>query len=125
MPGKPKGSPKTGGRTKGTLNKRTMVAQDKINQLLSENKSPLDFLIDAMLNESLEMAERIDAAKAAAPYIHPKLASIEVKGSSDAPLEMSWSLNLVKTAAQNWIERDTRNIKPQLLVDAGTETRIT
>lgn len=33
-----------------------------------------------MRDEATEMATRLDAAKAVAPYVHPKLASVEHKG---------------------------------------------
>lgn len=42
--------------------------------------SPLDYLLRVMRDESANRNERIDAAKAAAPYIHAKLSSVEFNG---------------------------------------------
>lgn len=35
---------------------------------------------------------RLDAAKSAAPYIHPRLAAIEHKGEGGGPIEIAWPL---------------------------------
>ncbi len=76
------GSPKTGGRKKGTPNKATAKRQAEVAK---SGKTPMQFLLDRMRNPEADMAERIECAKAAAPYVHPKLASIEHSGKDDAP----------------------------------------
>jgi len=40
-----------------------------------------------MRDEDREPDERLEAAKAAAPYIHPRLASIEHSGPNGGPIE--------------------------------------
>lgn len=42
---------------------------------------PLDYLLSIMRDEDLPRPDRVDAAKAAAPYVHAKLASVEHKGA--------------------------------------------
>ncbi len=79
---RPKGYPKSGGRQKGTGNKATAKLAAEVAK---SGKTPLQFLLDRMRNAKASMAERIECAKAAAPYVHPKLASIEHKGKDDAP----------------------------------------
>jgi len=46
---------------------------------------PLDFLLDVMADESHPIATRIDAAKAAAPYVHFRKGLIDTSGH-DAPI---------------------------------------
>lgn len=69
---------KTGGRQKGTPNKRT---QEVVAKIEASGLTPLDYMLQVMrdVNEVLDV--RLDAAKAAAPYVHPRLASIENTGT--------------------------------------------
>lgn len=80
------------GRKPGATNKKTAEA---IEAARSTGIMPLDFMLDLMRAPIPENASRIvkaslkalrfEAAKAAAPYLHPKLANIEVgnkKGES-------------------------------------------
>jgi hypothetical protein len=62
---------KTGGRKKGTPNKRT-IAQKEI---IASGMSPLDFLCAVYRNPKQPMNRRIEAARCAAPYFHAKLAA--------------------------------------------------
>ncbi|MDB5447279.1 MAG: hypothetical protein JWQ97_2596 [Phenylobacterium sp.] len=56
--------------------------------------TPLDYMLQVMRDESLEPAKRLDAAKAAAPYVHPRLASVAVGNQDDRPFEqvIRWAL---------------------------------
>lgn len=45
--------------------------------------TPLDYLTSVYRDESRNPNERIDAAKAAAPYVHPKLSNVEFQGRMD------------------------------------------
>ena len=49
--------------------------------------TPLDYLLSVMRNKRAGSVARLDAAKAAAPYVHARLASVELTGDSDHPLE--------------------------------------
>lgn len=42
-------------------------------------QTPLEYLLSIMRNELEEKPIRLDAAKSAAPYIHPRLSSVEAK----------------------------------------------
>ncbi len=77
------GRPKTGGRQKGTPNKRTAATLEAI---AASGMTPLEYLIAVMRDEANDQATRIDAAKAAAPYCHAKLASIEHSGPDGSAL---------------------------------------
>lgn len=74
---KAKGSPKTGGRQKGSRNKRT-------TEIEASGKLPLDFLLEIMRDETKDWGMRLDAAKAAAPYVHARRAP-EDKGGNTVP----------------------------------------
>lgn len=64
------------GRPPGAKNKVTEEARRKA---LHAGVSPLDFLLKIMRNENEDMPRRIDAAKAAIPFVHPKLQNIEAQ----------------------------------------------
>ena len=86
---KPRGSApgeRRGGRQKGTPNKRTAVRKQVEELTKQYGVMPLEFLIEVMKDKNLPLAYRIDAAKSAAPYTAPKLATIVHKGDISAPL---------------------------------------
>jgi hypothetical protein len=49
---------------------------------------PLDYMLSVLRDETAEATARMDAAKAAAPYVHAKLASVEHKGEDGGPLQI-------------------------------------
>jgi hypothetical protein len=67
-----------GGRKKGTPNKATAYRQGEIEQ---SGLTPLAYMLEVMRDEAAEPNVRIDAAKSAAPYVHPKLSTTELKHS--------------------------------------------
>jgi hypothetical protein len=69
---------KTGGRKRGSLNKKTILrAQTAENQGLS----PLEFLLSVVRDETKDIAVPLDAAKCAAPYIHARLQNTTVQST--------------------------------------------
>jgi len=77
----PRGSAKgerRGGRKEGTANKRTREIAD---QAAATGLTPLEYMIQVMRDDGAEDDRRDDMAKAAAPYMHPRLASTEIKGN--------------------------------------------
>lgn len=85
---------KTGGRKPGSLNKRTLELQ-ALAQGEPEMDSPLDFLTSVFRNVALDLDYRIEAAKAAAPYVHPRLAAVTLKGDEDNPVRVVERIELV------------------------------
>lgn len=65
---------KTGGRKKGSVNKVTQIAREKI---IASGLTPLEYMLGILRNSSSTKEERFAAAKEAAPYVHAKLSSIE------------------------------------------------
>lgn len=67
-----------GGRPKGSVNKKTAAMQAELAAAGTE--TPLEYMLRVMGDRTAEHSRRDDMAKAAAPYLHAKLASIEHKG---------------------------------------------
>lgn len=73
------------GRKPGSLNARTRAIAEKC---IAEGKTPLEVLIKAM-TEAYDRNDYETAckyAKDAAPYIHPRLANMELTGDPEQPL---------------------------------------
>jgi hypothetical protein len=86
------------GRKRGSPNQRTAAVAQKVAQ---EGVTPLEFMVGIMRKEPPEGADpavklshealRFDAAKAAAPYVHPRLNAIEHTGKDGGPIETALS----------------------------------
>lgn len=85
-----------GGRQKGTPNKSTLALRmGVVNagaplELAKKppRQLPLDFLLEVMADENQPIATRVDAAKAAAPYVHFRKGLVDTSGR-DVPLTVS------------------------------------
>lgn len=62
------------GRKAGGTNRITKEAVEKAKE---GGMLPLDYLLGIMRDEDADEARRIDCAKAAAQYVHPKLSAID------------------------------------------------
>jgi hypothetical protein len=71
------------GRKKGGANRITQEAVAKA--MASNQETPLDYMLRIMRDEKRDDAFRFEAAKAAAPYIHHKLSTLE-NPVQDSPL---------------------------------------
>lgn len=76
------------GRKPGSKNKATLAREQAIAE---SGMTPLQYLLSIVQDVKQEQTARVDAAKAAAPYVHPRLASIEHSGEigSKPPREMT------------------------------------
>lgn len=72
--GRPKGTPKTGGRQKGTPNRVTTETKDWFVYLLNSNRKRLEKAMEAMDDRELW-----DNFQKLFPYIVPKMQASEVK----------------------------------------------
>src|SRR6516164_7698374 len=63
---------KTGGRKAGTPNKATLLKRQALEAAAANDGSPLGFLISVMHSPHVDARLRLDAAKAAAQYLHKK-----------------------------------------------------
>lgn len=79
-----RGGARTGsGRPKGAA---TAMNEEARAAALASGISPLDYMLSVMRDEQTDGDTRLDAAKAAAPYVHAKLASVEHKGEGGGPI---------------------------------------
>ena len=82
----PRGGKREGaGRPAGAPNVKTA---ETVAAIEASGLTPLDYMLSVLRDENRETAERMDAAKAAAPYVHPKLANVEHKGDGGGPLQV-------------------------------------
>ncbi len=65
------------GRPPGAVNKATAARQAEV---AASGVTPLEYMLQIMRDEAADEAKRLDAAKAAAPYVHPRLAAVEHSG---------------------------------------------
>ena len=89
---------KTGGRQRGTPNKKTVArkAQEaaiaaEIEDARSRGLEPLDFMLRIMRDETQDMQFRAQMAKAAAPYRHSQLSSVKHDGVVDHAIRIVWA----------------------------------
>lgn len=94
------------GRPKGSLNKKTA---EKIAAVEASGLMPLDYMLSLLRDDTLPPEERFKAAKEAAPYLHPRLASIDHTGehvkrfvvAAPAPTEN----------VKEWLEQQTPDLR--------------
>src|SRR5438309_1736747 len=82
---RPAGIPKTGGRKRGVPNKATAAREAEIK---AAGVSPLDFMLGVMRNDTNATEMRLEAAAKAAPYVHPRLASLAVENKGNHPFRI-------------------------------------
>ena len=90
----PRGGARVGaGRRAGSLGKpRVSVDRVLANATLDPAYSPLAFLLGVMQDDQQTLTLRYQCAVAAAPYMHSKLSSVEVKGDPSRPLQVQSDL---------------------------------
>ncbi|MRX33207.1 hypothetical protein [Aminobacter sp. MDW-2] len=71
------------GRKRGAPNKASVERQKKV---AATGDTPLDYMLKVMRNPKADASRRDDMAKAAAPYVHPKLASMQHSGPRGGPI---------------------------------------
>lgn len=96
------GKRKGAGRPPGSAAKKTRAIADKAAE---EGLTPLEYMLEVMRRESdhedprvqvAREAMRFEAAKAAAPYMHPRLAAITHTGKDGAALFEKILVEIVK-----------------------------
>ena len=60
----------------------------RLNEEARKAALPLDFLLEAMRDDQREFSVRLDAAKAAAPYVHDRLATVQHGGAETEPVRI-------------------------------------
>ena len=75
------------GRKQGSVNRLNV---ELIKRAEEGGQMPLDYMLKVMRDESVDTKVRIDAAKAAAPFVHQKLASLTVGVASHTMSHEEW-----------------------------------
>lgn len=78
------------GRKAGAITRRT---QEATAAILASGLTPLDYMLNVMRDENIAADRRDDMAKAAAPYVHPKLAAVEHTGKGGGPIQHAHQLS--------------------------------
>lgn len=74
------------GRKKGAVVTKTREIADRAIQ---EGLTPLEYMLQVLRDEGEDPERRFEAAKASAPYIHPRLAAIEHTGKDGGTIDHS------------------------------------
>jgi hypothetical protein len=61
----------------------TQRTQQLVEEVRAQGVSPLEYMLAVLRDEAVEPQRRDEMAKAAAPYIHPRLSSVEAKVDLD------------------------------------------
>lgn len=66
------------GRKPGSATKRTREIAD---DAAAEGVTPLEYLLSVLRDERMTLESRFEAAKAAAPYVHPRLSAVDMNAN--------------------------------------------
>lgn len=80
------------GRKPSALTQRTRQIAE---QAIEGGITPLDYLLSIVRDEGQEQAARVDAAKAAAPFVHPRLNAIDHTSTDGSMAEKPTVIKLV------------------------------
>lgn len=78
------------GRKKGALTERTRAIAEGA---AAQGETPLEYMLRVLRDPTVEHERRDDMAKAAAPYVHAKLASVAHTGKDGGPIETKVTLS--------------------------------
>ena len=86
------------GRPKGSINRSTAELRAAI--AASGEEMPIDYMLRVMHDTKADSERRDDMAKAAAPYLHPRLTSTEVTGKDGGPIQTA-NIDLTKLSRED------------------------
>ena len=78
------GTPRAGGREKGTPNKKTVALQERVKKFMLKqgikNFDPLVALAGIAVDKGTPLKLKVESLKELAQYLHPKRRAVEVSG---------------------------------------------
>tara|TARA_R100000231_G_scaffold4794_2_gene8007 strand:- start:264 stop:656 length:393 start_codon:yes stop_codon:yes gene_type:complete len=78
------GTPRVGGRDKGTPNKKTVALQERVKKFMQKqgikNFDPLVALAGIAVDKATPLKLKVESLKELAQYLHPKRRAVEVSG---------------------------------------------
>lgn len=81
---------KTGGRQKGTKNKRTEALEEAARRAIAglpDGFTSLQLFQAVYRDDSMDVDTRMSAAEKALPYEHPRLSAVQHTGKNGGPIE--------------------------------------
>lgn len=84
MPRGSKPGERRGGRAAGTPNRKTA---ETVAEIEASGLTPLDYMLSVLRSGAEDPVRRLEAAKAAAPYVHARLSSVDLGNKDDKPFE--------------------------------------
>jgi hypothetical protein len=111
----PRGGKRAGaGRKKGSATKKTRKVADAVAE---GGITPLEVMIDAMrrLHKARRYTAAAGVAQHAAPYVHPRLSAVTLRGDQQAPIRLVEELVVVDGDAHPAAEGAARagDVPPQ------------
>ena len=100
-----------GGRRPGSGRKRSGVSRLDAaarQQALESGISPLDYMLSIMRHPDSTAAQKMEAAKGAAPYVHARLAHVESK--AEATVSFVARLPSPAPSVEAWLEDRQRRL---------------
>ena len=79
------------GRKPGSINRFSKQTLDRVTRA---GILPVDYLLSVMRDDAFSTAERLDAAKAAAPYLHHKLTTQSLSVAAAGISHEEWLASL-------------------------------
>ena len=73
------------GRKEGSATART---REIANKAIENGLTPLEYMLGVMRDPKADVARRDEMARAAAPYIHPRLAAVQHSGANGRPIQV-------------------------------------
>jgi hypothetical protein len=104
--------PPNAGRKKGARNKRTLALAAASESAILSGLTPLDYLLGIVRDPNKDERLRFDAARAAAPFMHPRLQTMDNRTT------LTMADDPKKTAAEHRAEL------AQMLADMGFSEEI-
>jgi hypothetical protein len=111
----PRGGKRPGaGRKLGSVSK---LSREAAQAEFDKGMTPLEFFTSVMRDPEQPLSIRLDAAKAAAPYMHSRLAAVEIAGKPEKPqnepepttLEIARRLAFILAAAREELKEQNPN----------------
>lgn len=72
------------GRKPGVPNKASVTRQKRVAE---GGQTPLDYMLEVMRDGKADASRRDEMARAAAPYVHPRLATTTHQGKNGGPIQ--------------------------------------
>ncbi len=111
---------KSGGRKRGTPNRATAALAAAV---AASGETPLAYLLSVMRDPQVAPELRLEAAKAAAPFVHPRLSAVSVQTQIDDRRDAETRRVLIDQITNFIDHRPTRQIEGAV-VEVSPQHRI-